>query len=54
MRSYNEKIGGEILLVRRYQGGREDQNGSGPGLVLFRMVVHPLQPEVVGAYICSI
>jgi hypothetical protein len=35
------------MLVRSYRDGREVRYGSDSGLVLFRLVVHPLYPEVV-------
>jgi hypothetical protein len=49
-RRYNGQAGGEILLVRSYHDGREVCYGSGMGLVLFSMVVPPLQSRVVGPY----
>jgi hypothetical protein len=35
------------MLVHSYRDGREVRYGSDSGLVLFRLVVHPLYPEVV-------
>jgi hypothetical protein len=48
---YNGLGGGEILLVRGYRDDREDRYGSGLGLVLFKLVVTPLQPRVMGSYL---
>jgi hypothetical protein len=50
-RSYSRQEGGEILLVCGYHDGREVRYGSGPGLVMFRLVVYPLQPGVLGLYL---
>jgi hypothetical protein len=47
-RSYSGPTGGKILLTCGHQDGRKDRCGSGLGLVLFRLVVHPLQPGEVG------
>jgi hypothetical protein len=43
-------IGGEILLAHGYRVGGSDWSGLCPGRVLFRLVVPPLQPGVVGPY----
>jgi hypothetical protein len=37
--TYNGQTGNEILPVRDYRDGREDQYESFPGLVLFRLMV---------------
>jgi hypothetical protein len=50
MRSYNEWTGDEITFICGYRGEREDRNGFGLGLVLFRLVAPPLQPGVVEPY----
>jgi hypothetical protein len=42
--------GGEILPVYVYQDGGPYCRGLLPGLVLFRLVVSPLQPGVAGSY----
>jgi hypothetical protein len=36
-----------------YRDGTKDQYGSGLGLVLFRLVVPPLQSGVVGPYLAQ-
>jgi hypothetical protein len=46
-RSYNGLIGGEILLTHDYR----DAGGLLLDLALFRLVVPPLQSEVVGPYL---
>jgi hypothetical protein len=43
-------IGGEILPTHGYRDGRKDWCGLLQGLALFRLVVPPLQPGVVGPY----
>jgi hypothetical protein len=43
-------IGGEILPARDHLGEGKDWCGLLPGLILFRLVVPPLQPGVVGLY----
>jgi hypothetical protein len=48
-RIYNGQTGGEILPIRGYHDTGEDWYGSFLGLVLFRLVVPPLQPVVVGS-----
>jgi hypothetical protein len=50
MRSYSGLTDGEILLTRGHRDESKDRNGSGPDLVLFRLVVPPLQSGVVGPY----
>jgi hypothetical protein len=50
MRSYSGLTDGEILLARGRRDESKDRYGSGPDLVLFRLVVPPLQPGVVGSY----
>jgi hypothetical protein len=42
--------GGEILLVHDYKDGRKDWCGLLSGLVIFRLVIPPIQSEVVGSY----
>jgi hypothetical protein len=49
--SYSAQMGGEILFVHSYRDGREDRYGSGMGLVLFRLVIPPLQLGGVGPYL---
>jgi hypothetical protein len=48
---YSGQTGGEILSVRAYRDGWEDRYRSFLGLVLFRLVVPPLKPEVMGPYL---
>jgi hypothetical protein len=50
MRIYNRQTGGEILPVRSYHVGREDQYRLFPSLVIFSLLSPPLQPGVVGPY----
>jgi hypothetical protein len=50
MRSYSGLTDGEILLTRGCRDEIKDRYGSCPDLVLFRLVVPPLQPGVVGPY----
>jgi hypothetical protein len=49
-RTYSGQVGSEILLACGHRDGRKDQYGLGPGLVLFRFVISPLQPGAVGPY----
>jgi hypothetical protein len=51
MRSYNRLASGEILLARGHRDRRRDWYRLGPGLVLFRLVVPPIQPGAVGLYL---
>jgi hypothetical protein len=48
--SYSGWIGSEILFVHSHRGGREVWYRLGSSLVLFRLMVPPLQSEVVGPY----
>jgi hypothetical protein len=41
-RSYSGQAGDKILLARGYRDGKEVRYGSGPSLVIFRLVVPPL------------
>jgi hypothetical protein len=41
----------KILLTHGHRDRRKDRCGSGPGLVLFRLVVPPLHPGVEGPYL---
>jgi hypothetical protein len=50
IRIYHGQIGDEILHVHCYCDGREDQYRLFSGLVLFTLVVPPLQPGEVGPY----
>jgi hypothetical protein len=50
-RSCHRQAGTETLLVCGHRDGRNDQYGLGPSLVLFRLVVSPLQPGAVGSYL---
>jgi hypothetical protein len=50
-RSYSGQVSGKILLARGYRDGRENRYRSGSGLVLFRLMVPPLQLEVMGPYL---
>jgi hypothetical protein len=50
MRIYSGQTGGEILPTQGYHDGREDWYGLFLGLVLFRLVVPPLQQGVVRPY----
>jgi hypothetical protein len=43
-RSYSGQTGGEIMFVHGYRYGREDRCGLLTDLVLFSLVVPPLQP----------
>jgi hypothetical protein len=52
-KSYSEQTGGEILFVHDYRDGRVDRYGSSKCLVLFRLVVPPLQPGGVGPYLAQ-
>jgi hypothetical protein len=49
-RSYSGLAGGEILPAHGHQDGRKDWCGTVQVLVLFRLVVPPLQPGVVAPY----
>jgi hypothetical protein len=42
--------GGKILSAKGYRDRRKYWCGLHPGLVLFRLVIHPLQLGVVGPY----
>jgi hypothetical protein len=46
-----ELIGGKILPTRGYRDGGKDWHRLLPGLVLFRLVIPPLQPKVMGPYV---
>jgi hypothetical protein len=52
---YEEELqratGGKILLARGHQDGRKGRYGSGSVLVVFRLVVPPLQPGEVCPYL---
>jgi hypothetical protein len=48
---YSGWVGGKIMTVCRYYDGGEDRYRLFPGLILFRLVVPPLQPRVVEPYL---
>jgi hypothetical protein len=49
-RFYYGQTGGEILFVCVHRAEREDRYGLFLGLVLFRLVIPPLQQGVVESY----
>jgi hypothetical protein len=51
MSIYSGQTCGEIMSIRGYHDWREDQYELFLGLVLFRLVTHPLQSRVVGPYL---